>query len=266
MLDQYSYNLQAIPGLLHGIEPQMPPTHVSAHREAAPTDPTALQPSPAAHATTNTPHVPLEPAQPPYPPPRSKPTADQDYYWRLRLYLLTIPSSSSSSRWQQLIQNSSKLDINSYSCKQNKDFHAGTLVIGGSLRVRITDITFAFAATQLDYLCLQDTRQTKREGLIIVNLIRKLLPSNTPVLKAHIVKARPPDPPPNGGQMTLISARWSHYANTQLLLASSTRCQPTLPLTARPHRPVSPTAQPIPRLSGHGPTSPLTCIQDLIMR
>ena len=58
------------------------------------------------------------------------------------------------------------MDIKSYSCGQEMDFNAGTLNIGGSLRERITDITFAFAATQMDYLCLQDTRQTKREGLI----------------------------------------------------------------------------------------------------
>jgi hypothetical protein len=80
------------------------------------------------------------------------------------------------------------------------DFRAGTLNIGGSLRDRVTDITFAFAATQLDYLCLQDTRQTKREGLIIANTIRELLPG-------------PSDPPPIGGQIILISHRWSHYAN-----------------------------------------------------
>jgi hypothetical protein len=41
MLDQYSQNLQAIPSLLHSIDPQMTPTHVSDHMEVVPTDPAA---------------------------------------------------------------------------------------------------------------------------------------------------------------------------------------------------------------------------------
>ena len=65
----------------------------------------------------------------------------------------------------------------------------------------------------MDYLCLQDTRQTKREGLIIANLIRELLPPGSLVLQAPIVKVKPSDPPPIGGQMIIISHRWSHYAN-----------------------------------------------------
>ena len=89
---------------------------------------------------------------------------------------------------------SSELDVKSYSCGKEMDFNAGTLNIGGSLRDRITDITFTFAATQMDYLCLQDTRQTKREGLIIANLIRELLPPGSLVLQAPIVKAKPSDP------------------------------------------------------------------------
>ena len=76
------------------------------------------------------------------------------------------------------------------------DLNTGTLNIGGSLRERITDITFTFAATQMDYLCLQDTRQTKREGRIIANLIRELLPPGSSVLQAPMVKAKPSHPPP----------------------------------------------------------------------
>ena len=34
------------------------------------------------------------------------------------------------------------------------DLNAGTLNVGGSLRDRITDITYLFAATNMDYLCL----------------------------------------------------------------------------------------------------------------
>jgi hypothetical protein len=68
------------------------------------------------------------------------------------------------------------------SCGQDTNFRAGTLNIGGSLRDRITDITFTFAATQMDYLCLRDTRQTKREGIMIANLILELLPPDTLVL------------------------------------------------------------------------------------
>ena len=105
-------------------------------------------------------------------------------------------SSSISPRWQQLIQDPSELDIKSYSCGQETDLNAGTLNIGGSIRERITDITFTFAATQMDYLCLQDTRQTKREELIIANLIRELLPPGSLVLQAPIVKTKP-SPPPN---------------------------------------------------------------------
>ena len=75
------------------------------------------------------------------------------------------------------------------------DLNTGTLNIGGSLWERI-DITFTFAATRMDYLCLQVTRQTKREGLIIANLIRELLPPESLVLQAPIIKAKPSDPPP----------------------------------------------------------------------
>ena len=67
----------------------------------------------------------------------------------------------------------------------------------------------------MDYLCLQDTRQTKRERLIIANLIRELLTPGSLVLQAPIVKAKPwdPPPPPIGGQIIIISHRWSHHAN-----------------------------------------------------
>jgi hypothetical protein len=33
-------------------------------------------------------------------------------------------------------------------------------------------MTYLFAATNIDYLCLQDTRQTKREGKTIATTIR----------------------------------------------------------------------------------------------
>ena len=117
------------------------------------------------------------------------------------------------SRWQQLIQDPSELDIKSYSCGKETDFQAGTLNIGGSLRDRITDITFIFAATCVDYLCLQDTRQTKRKGLAIASTARELLPPGTLIFQAPITKLRPSDPPPIGDQMILISHRWSHHAN-----------------------------------------------------
>ena len=65
----------------------------------------------------------------------------------------------------------------------------------------------------MDYLCLQDTRQTKREGLAIANTIRELLPPGTLVLQAPITKTRPSDPSPIGGQMVIISHRWSNHAN-----------------------------------------------------
>ena len=213
MLDQYSLDLQAIPALINAIEPQMSPTHSPNPKVAAHVNHHPPPPTPTAQGTHSPTEDPGEPDPPPQPSPQPPPTEAQDRKWRLRQYPLTIPSSSTSPRWQQLIQDPSELDIKSYSCGQETDFNAGTLNIGGSLRVRITDITFAFAATQMDYLCLQDTRQTKREGLIIANLIRELLPPGSLVLQAPIVKAKPSDPPPIGGQMIIISHRWSHYAN-----------------------------------------------------
>ena len=111
------------------------------------------------------------------------------------------------------MQDPTELDILSYSTGLPTDFQAGTLNIGGSLRERITDIAYSFAATQLDYLCLQDTRQTKREGLAIASTIKELLPPGTLVLQAPISKTRPSDPPPIGGQLVIISHRWSHHAN-----------------------------------------------------
>ena len=133
--------------------------------------------------------------------------------WQSRPYPVTSPSNSSSPRWQQLIQDPTELDILSYSTGLPTDFQTGTLNIGGSLRERITDIAYAFAATHLDYLCLQDTRQTKREGLAIASTIRELLPPGTLIFQAPISKSRPSDPPPVGGQMVIISHRWSHHAN-----------------------------------------------------
>jgi hypothetical protein len=109
------------------------------------------------------------------------------------------PSSNAAPRWQHLIQYPSELDIKSYSGGQEADFRACTLNIGGSLRKRITDISFTFAATRMNYLCLQDTRQTKREDLAIASTIRTLLPPDTLVLHAPITKTRPSDPAPIGG-------------------------------------------------------------------
>ena len=92
-------------------------------------------------------------------------------------------------------------------CGQLPDFNAGTLNVGGSLRDRITDITYLFTATNMDYLGLQDTRQTKREGQTIATTIRELLPPGTLVLQAPIAKQRPSDPAPIGGQLVIISHR-----------------------------------------------------------
>ena len=81
-------------------------------------------------------------------------------------------------------------------CNLPPDLNAGTLNIGGSLRDRITDITYLFTATNMDYLGLQDTRQTKREEQTIAATIRKLLPPGTLVLQAPVTKSRPTDPAP----------------------------------------------------------------------
>ena len=98
-------------------------------------------------------------------------------------------------------------------CGQLPDLNAGTLNVGGSLRDRITDITYLFAATNMDYLGLQDIRQTKREGQTIAATIRKLLPPGTLVLQAPITKLRPFDPSPIGGQLVILSHRRGHQAN-----------------------------------------------------
>ena len=156
--------------------------------------PTTPQPTPA---TTKLPTN-IQP-QPPLP--------DNHHSWRTRPYPVTIPTSSASPRWQQLIQDPTELDIQSFSRGWEADFHAGTLNIGDSLRDRITDNTFIFAATGMDYLCLQDTRQTKREGLAIANTIWSLLPPSTLIFQAPISKQRPTDPDPIGRQMILISHR-----------------------------------------------------------
>jgi hypothetical protein len=196
MLDQYSHDLQALPSLLNATQLQEPLDHattppVGAHENHHP--PPSPPPAQATHRTLEDPDV---PDSPPQPSPQLPPTEAPDRTWRLRAYPLTTPSFSTSPRWQHLIQDPSELDIKSYSCGQEMDLNTGTLNIGGSLRERITDITFTFAATQMDYLCLQDTRQTKREGLIIANLIHELLPPGSLVLQAPIVKAKPSDPPP----------------------------------------------------------------------
>jgi hypothetical protein len=80
-------------------------------------------------------------------------------------------------------------------CGITLDLNAGTLNVGGFLRDRITDITYLFAATNMDYLCLQDTRQTKREGQTIAATIRELLPPYILVLQAPITKPPPPTLP-----------------------------------------------------------------------
>ena len=176
MLDQYSRDLQAIPAFIKTIEPQLSPTHSPNSTVAANVNQHLPQPTPTAQGTHCPPADLGEAAQPTQPSQQPTPMEAPDRKWRLRQYPLTIPKSSTSPRWQQLIQDPSEMDIKSYSCDQEMDFNAGTLNIEGSLRERITDITFAFAATQMNYLCFQDTRQTKREGLITANLIRELLP------------------------------------------------------------------------------------------
>jgi hypothetical protein len=77
----------------------------------------------------------------------------------------------------------------------------------------LTDITYLFATTDMDYLGLQDTRQTKRKGQSIAATIRELLPPGTLVIHAPITKARLSNPAPIGGQLIIISKRWSHHAN-----------------------------------------------------
>ena len=211
IFDQYTQDLQAFPALLQSLG-QPPAAHGDLSDQHAQTEPKSPTLSTKATATSPSP-LPTEPTPPsPMLPKPSLPEVN-DHNWCIRPYPVTPPSSSASPRWQQLIQDPSELDIKSYSCGKDTDFQAGTLNIGGSLRNRITDITFTFAATRMDYLCLQDTRQTKREGLAIASTIRELLPPGTLVFQAPITKLRPSDPPPIGGQMILISHRWSHHAN-----------------------------------------------------
>ena len=81
-------------------------------------------------------------------------------------------------------------------CGLPSDFNAGPLNVGGSLRDRNTDITDLFGATNMDYLGLQNIRQTKREGQTIAATIRELLPPGTLVLQAPIAKLCPYDPDP----------------------------------------------------------------------
>ena len=173
MLVQLQQELAALPALLQSSTPS-----------------TAESAESPAHAP---PTLPTDPTE--------HPNSNTAPSWQSRPYPVTTPSNSSSPRWQQLIQDPTELDILSYSTGLSTDFQAGTLNIGGSLRERITDIAYAFAATQLDYLCLQDTRQTKREGLAIASTIRELLPPGTLILQAPISKPRPSDPP-------LLEAKW----------------------------------------------------------
>ena len=200
MLAQLQHELTALPNFL-----QSSPTP-----EAEPVDsPANAPPTPPPEQSTT---------QGPAPSTTKSPTSslassNTDSTWQPRPYLVITPSNSSSPRWQQLIQDPTELDILSYFTGLSTDFQAGTLNIGGFLRERSTDIAYSFAATQMDYLCLQDTRQTKREGLAIANTIRTLLPPGTLILQAPIAKTRPSDPPPIGGQMVIISNCWSHHAN-----------------------------------------------------
>ena len=144
----------------------------------------------------------------------------------------------------------------------------------------------------MDYLCLQDTRQTKREGLAIASTIRELLPPGTLVLQAPITKAHPSDPSPIGGQMVIISHRWSNHANNWYtdpthrglltgITLSNKHIQLRLlgsywpvPHAANQHT-LSLHAHVVQYLLQHNPLSdlpsqdqhrPLTYIQDLIMR
>ena len=82
-------------------------------------------------------------------------------------------------------------------CDHPPDLNAGTLNVGGSLRNRITDITYLFTATNMDYLGLQDTRQTKREGQTIAATIRELLPPGTLLLQAPNTSSPSPSPAPS---------------------------------------------------------------------
>ena len=157
---------------------------------------------------------PLSPTDPDTtsPSPSTPPTPPPDV-WSIRPYPLITPTPDQIPRWQQLNNDPTQLDIHSMACDPPPDFNAGTLNVGGSLRDRITDITYLFAATNMDYLGLQDTRQTKREGQTIAATIRELLPPGTLVLQAPITKTRPSNPAPIGGQLIIISKRWSHHAN-----------------------------------------------------
>jgi hypothetical protein len=92
MLDQYTQALQAIPNLIHAIDPQRILTYIPDHRVAANTDPTISPSALAAKATPNPQHILLKPDQPTHPPPEPQSTVDQNRTWRLRQYPLTIPA------------------------------------------------------------------------------------------------------------------------------------------------------------------------------
>ena len=124
--DQYQRNLQQLPALIQSLSPpSTPDTHtMPPERPSEPAPSMTPQPMPAT-------------ASPPTNNQPQPPQLDTDHSWRTRPYPVNIPTSSASPRWQQLIQDPTELEIQSFSCGWDADFHAGTLNIGGSLRDRI---------------------------------------------------------------------------------------------------------------------------------
>ena len=112
LLDQYQRSLQQLPALLHSLStPSAPDIHTRPLERPSDTAPhTTPQPTPATTSslTNNQPLAHL--------------TYTTDHSWRTRLYPVTIPTSSASPRWQQLIQDPTELEIQSFSCGQDADF------------------------------------------------------------------------------------------------------------------------------------------------
>jgi hypothetical protein len=134
MLDQYAQNIQNLPALIRSLTPH------------SPMDPTTTAQSNLEATVPLTP--PMDQATPSLPTAEpTPPSLPRDHQWCLRPYPIITPAPNSAPRWQQLIHDPTELDIKSYSGGQDADFHAGTLNIGGSLRERITDISYTFAAT-----------------------------------------------------------------------------------------------------------------------
>ena len=86
MLDQYSWDLQAIPAFIKAIEPQRSPTHSPNSTVAAHVNQHLPQPTPTAQGTHRPPADLGESAQPPQPPQQPTPTEAPDRKWRLRQY------------------------------------------------------------------------------------------------------------------------------------------------------------------------------------